>query len=414
MARRVVQQQQDLLARHLVAPPRRPGLQTGRDLLGGEPGGQQQAGQRIGRIHWPLAGCMGVQRQEKLPVRKGAGQPVRRVHRKGGLPDPRHPVDRVNAHHHPARGLAVDSVQQPCQFATAAGEGGTIPRQGPGRRRPGWGGQVQQGVGGEHSFMHAAEPRAWLDAQLGIQHLPGVVEHRQRLGLAAGPVQREHQLPAQPLPQRMLGYQLPQLGAYGGVLAEGQRGFDPVLGRQQPQLGQPLDLEPGERLELQVGQRPAAPQRLRLTQQHRRPARVALLQRVPSRGHPLLEHLQVQLPGLDPQQIPGRTGQHPRLAVAVGEDLAQPGDLHPQHPLRRAPLLIAEQLVDQLVTRDHLVGVAQQHAQQGPLPRPANAQQRSAAPDLQRPQDPELQPSAHLHSPGLSVLPARECWLAAG
>ena len=65
----------------------------------GAPGGQQQAGQRIGGVDRPLSLCVGVQGQEELPVREAYGQLVGGVDRKGGLADPRHPVDRVNAHH---------------------------------------------------------------------------------------------------------------------------------------------------------------------------------------------------------------------------------------------------------------------------------------------------------------------------
>ena len=68
--------------------------------------------------------------------------------------------------------------------------------------------------------MHLTQGRAGLDAQFGIEYPPGVVEHRQRLGLPPGPVQREHQLPAQPLAQRMLGHQQLQLRAQGAVLAK--------------------------------------------------------------------------------------------------------------------------------------------------------------------------------------------------
>ena len=49
----------------------------------------------------PLPRGVGVQRQEELPVREGSGQPVRGVHREGGLADPGHPADRVNAHDPP-------------------------------------------------------------------------------------------------------------------------------------------------------------------------------------------------------------------------------------------------------------------------------------------------------------------------
>ena len=101
MPGRVVQHQQDPLARDVVPPAAGPGLQAGRDALGRDPGGEQQAGQRVRGVHRVLPGRVRVQRKEELPVRELRGQPVRRVHRERGLADPRHPVDRVDAR--PAR-----------------------------------------------------------------------------------------------------------------------------------------------------------------------------------------------------------------------------------------------------------------------------------------------------------------------
>jgi len=96
-------------ARH--DPDRRPNTRSpGRDLLCGDPGGQQQAGQRIGRVNRPLPGGVGVQRQEELPVREGPGQPVRGVHRESGLADPRHPIDRMNAYHSAVGGHAGEGA----------------------------------------------------------------------------------------------------------------------------------------------------------------------------------------------------------------------------------------------------------------------------------------------------------------
>ena len=99
MSGRVVEQQQHLLPGQVIPPPRRPRLQAGRDLRRPDPGGQQQAGQRVGRVHRPLPRRVRVQRQEKLPVRESAGQSVRRVHRQCRLADSRHPADRVDPHH---------------------------------------------------------------------------------------------------------------------------------------------------------------------------------------------------------------------------------------------------------------------------------------------------------------------------
>ena len=99
MPGRVIQQQQCLLPGQVIAPPRGPGLHAGRDLLRPDSGAQQQAGQRVHGLDRPLARRVRVQRQEKLPVREAAGQPVRRVHREGRLADPGHPADRVDPHH---------------------------------------------------------------------------------------------------------------------------------------------------------------------------------------------------------------------------------------------------------------------------------------------------------------------------
>ena len=55
----------------------------------------------------------------------------------------------------------------------------------------------------EDRALEVAQCRAWLDAQLVDQRAPGVLIRLQRLGLAPGPVQRPHELAAQPLAQRM-------------------------------------------------------------------------------------------------------------------------------------------------------------------------------------------------------------------
>ncbi len=98
------------------------------------PDRQQQAGQRIGRVDRPLPGRVGVQRQEELPVREARRQPVGGVHGERGLADPGHPVDRVNARHLGVNRPRGQILQQPRQFALAAGEAGRIARQGPGGR----------------------------------------------------------------------------------------------------------------------------------------------------------------------------------------------------------------------------------------------------------------------------------------
>jgi len=192
----VVEQQQDLPARDVIAPAGRPGLQAGRDLLGGDPGGQQQAGQPVRRIHRPLPGGVGVQRQEELPVREAPGQPVGGVHGQGGLADPGHSVDRVNAQHHATR-RGGQCLQQPRQFTLAAGEADGIPRQGPGGCRCG-GSRCLFPPGRQHVLRRSLAPRR-RDKQRAYR-----LGQAQRIGqqlrgvLAGGPVDAPLQVTDRP------------------------------------------------------------------------------------------------------------------------------------------------------------------------------------------------------------------------
>ena len=99
---------------------------------GRDPGGGQQAGQRIGRVHRLLPGGVPVQGQEDLLGREPIRQPVRGVHRERGLAHPGHPPDRVNPHH-PAR-IRRGRLQLG-QLPLPPGERGQVTRQRPGRRR---------------------------------------------------------------------------------------------------------------------------------------------------------------------------------------------------------------------------------------------------------------------------------------
>jgi hypothetical protein len=104
------------------------------------------------------------------------------------------------------------------------------------RRRPR---PVHGGVLGEHGPLQALQLGAGVDAQLVAQQLPAARVRRERVGLAAGAVQREHQRPPQPLPQGVHRHQPLQLGH--GVLrpARGQHRLDVALQRHRPQLGEP-------------------------------------------------------------------------------------------------------------------------------------------------------------------------------
>ncbi len=71
-------------------------------------------------------------------------------------------------------------------------------------------------------MLRVAQLTPELDAELLGQGSPGVLVGLERLRLAAGPIEGEHELAAQPLPQWMLGDECLQLAGEGVVAAVGE------------------------------------------------------------------------------------------------------------------------------------------------------------------------------------------------
>ena len=130
------------------------------------------------------------------------------------------------------------------------------------RRRPGR--RVELGRLVEHLLLQPPQLLARLEPQLVGQEAARVAVDRQRVGLAARAVEREHELRAQALAQRVRRHELLQLGDQLGVAAVGQVGLDPPLEHGEPALPEPLDLGRRRPLELDAVQRLAAPQRQRV------------------------------------------------------------------------------------------------------------------------------------------------------
>ena len=96
--------------------------------------------------------------------------------------------------------------------------------------------------------MQRAQLRPGLDADLVDEHPARLAVGLERLGLAAGPVQREHALPVQPLAQRVLRGERIDLRQDLAMAAGGEVGVDRELERMLPQALEPSDLGGGERL----------------------------------------------------------------------------------------------------------------------------------------------------------------------
>ena len=146
---------------------------------------------------------------------------------------------------------------------------------------------------------------ARFDPELVDEHAPALVVGLERVGLPAGAVQREHQLAAEPLTQRVGTHERLDIADDLAVPFELELRLEPLLGRNEPELLEPLRLAERERLELRVRERRAAPECKRLSQQARPLGAV----RGTSFAQELLEAPEVELVGLDREHVARGLGQ---------------------------------------------------------------------------------------------------------
>ena len=243
---------------------------------------------------------------------------------------------------------------------------------------------LEAGLLAQDRAVQLLERGARIDSELLRQSAARVLIRRERFGLPARAVEREHQLAARPLAQRLLLDQRLELADHLGVPAELEIGLDPIFERGKPQLRQPPDLGLGERLELELGERRASPEGERLTQR-RRLARTRPL-RAPAKQ--LLETVHVDRAPVDAQHVARR----PRLEHVGPEELPQLRDQVVQRRRCRSRRLLAPQLVDQPFARYELAGPQQeQEREQGALALPRQREELPRARDLERAQKPKLE-----------------------
>ena len=218
---------------------------------------------------------------------------------------------------------------------------------------------VQLGIVAEDGALEPPQLLAGLEAELVGELAPHSAVGLQRLRLAAGTVEREHELGPQALAQRVRGDQRLELADEVCVASACKVGVDPLLKHRQPQLVELPDLGLGERLVREVGERRAAPEGECGAQLVRRPHGL----RSPRLPAQPLEHREVELLRLDVQDVAGRARGQP-----LGAELApQPHDVDLDALRRRGGRRLSPQLGDQPVGGNDLVRVQQQEGEQRTL-----------------------------------------------
>ena len=321
--------------------------------------------ERLGdRVRHDLRLGHGRQRREPRPVGELAGHGACHLEREARLARAARAGEGQQAH-----AGAEDQRPDLLELPAAADERG----QRRGQLGPAVGaGVIEPGVVDEDPPLQRAELLARFEAELVDECGARVVVGRERVGLPARPVERQHQLSGEALAQRVGPDGRRDLPGELGVPAGGEVVREASLERGQAQLLEPRDLGPGEVHEREVGECRTAPERERLA--------VAVLR------DQLAEAVQVQLPGLDTQDVAG----DPRLQPPGPEHPPQPRHVAVQLGHRRGGSRLAPQRVDQPVLRDDLVRAQQQVAEQRALAAALDGERAVVLHHLQRPQDPEL------------------------
>src|SRR5262249_35408202 len=151
-------------------------------------------------------------------------------------------------------------------------------------------------------LLKLAKGRSRLDPELVTERASPFPVHLERIGLAARPVQRRHQLCAQPLAHRELVDELAQLSAEHVVPTESEFSLASILARLGPQLLESFDVGAREGLVREVAEWSAPPKRKPCPQPIGCRADIAFVQQLPAFGGQPSETPGIDLVRADLQQ----------------------------------------------------------------------------------------------------------------
>jgi hypothetical protein len=152
--------------------------------------------------------------------------------------------------------------------------------------------------------VDAGQVTARIDAELIGEHPPTFGEHPQRLGVPSAAVQRDHQQPAHPLPQRMILHHGGQVGHDLLVTAKRQQNVGPLFRGRGAQLAEPHPLRLRERAG-HAGERDTPPQRQGRVERDHRAGQVTGLTQLAGPAEVLLEGHRVRLAGHQVKHVSG-------------------------------------------------------------------------------------------------------------
>ncbi len=248
----------------------------------------------------------------------------------------------------------------------------------------------QRGVLAEHRGLNLTQVGTGLDAELVHQQVPGGAVRRKSIGLTTGTVEGEHLQATHPLPERVLGDELVELGNQSLLPARLEVGLDARFERGQPQFFQGGDGALGKRMVSEVSECRPAPDCQRFGEefraQLRRPAG-RLIQK-------LLETTGINIPRPDGQTVAASLGDQQSRAsegFAVGlKQLAQLQDMQLEDRARGGRGLLAPQLVDKTLGRDGVARVQDKHRQESTGASARYIEAPGSLANLQRSEDAEF------------------------
>ena len=251
----------------------------------------------------------------------------------------------------------------------------------------------------EDRALQALQPRRRLDPELLDQVASGLCVRREGVRLAPVAVEREHQLIAKGLARGVGVRERADLAHDGLVTTEGELRLEPGLERAEADILEALRLGGGEGVVLEPFERPPPPE------VEPRPDFGDRRLELPGTERPLagldevLETVHVNRLAIHGEQVPAAAARDLATALAGGERLAQPRNVHLQVAARRCALPRPHGIHERR-PRDDAVRVQDEQRKH----RSALAGQRHHPPlveHLRRAQQPVLRVAIHTRLPTL-------------